>query len=104
MPTVLRVGWVPKSLALWVKGLGQYGKHAAAKKAGFRKEDVIISIDQRTQRMTESELIGQLLRQHKAGESIPVTVRRGGQDVLLTVPVAMRSHQEPTASQLNSTA
>lgn len=76
-----------KSLALWVKGMGQYGKHAAAKKAGFQKEDVIISIDQRTQRMTESELIGQLLRQHKAGESIPVTVRRGGQDVLLALPI-----------------
>ncbi|MCB1209741.1 MAG: PDZ domain-containing protein [Verrucomicrobiales bacterium] len=75
------------TLALWVKGLGQFGKHGAAKKAGFRKEDVIISIDRFTQRMTESELIGQLLRAHKAGEQIPTTVLRAGKEVSLTLPM-----------------
>lgn len=76
-----------KQLALWVKGVGQYGKHGAAKKAGFQKEDVIIAIDGHTERMTESELIGYLLRSRKAGEVVPVTVRRGAQEVTLKLPM-----------------
>lgn len=74
-------------LALFVKGLGQVGKHGAAKKAGFQKDDVLVAIDGLTTRTTESALIGRLLAQRKAGESVAVTVRRGAERVTLQLPM-----------------
>ena len=70
-----------------VKGVGQYGKHAAAKKAGFVKDDVIVAIDGVTTRTTEGELIGRLLQTRKAGESADVTVLRGSERVTLKLPM-----------------
>ena len=37
-----RRGLGAQAMALFVKGVGQYGKHAAAKNAGFQKDDVIV--------------------------------------------------------------
>jgi len=76
-------GLAPDGLALFVKGLGQAGKHGAAKRAGFQKDDVIIAIDGVTARTTESALIGRLLAQRQAGESVAVIVRRGAEQQTL---------------------
>ena len=73
-------------LALHIKGVGSYGKHAAAKNAGFQKDDVILSIDGLTSRLSEGELIGQLLK-HQPGETVSATVLRGAQKVSLTLPI-----------------
>ncbi len=74
-------------LALLARGVGQYGKHAAAKKAGFQKEDVIVSIDGIASRITEGELIGRLLQTRKAGESVAVVVLRGDERLELKLPM-----------------
>ena len=74
-------------LALFAKGVGQYGKHAAAKKAGFQKEDVIVAIDGVTSRLSEGELIGRLLQSRKAGELVDVTVLRGTERVQMKLPM-----------------
>jgi hypothetical protein len=74
-------------MALHVKGLGQYGKHAAAKKAGFVKDDVIVAIDGITSRTTEGELIGKLLQNRNAGEFAEVTVLRGTERMTLKLPM-----------------
>lgn len=74
-------------LALLVKHAGEYGKHAAAKKAGFQKDDVIVAIDGSSTRMTESELIGRLLEKYQPGEKVPATVLRGGQRIDLSLPM-----------------
>ncbi|MGH7947442.1 MAG: PDZ domain-containing protein [Opitutaceae bacterium] len=76
-----------ETMALHVKGLGQFGKHAAAKKAGFMKDDVIVAIDGMTTRTSEGELIGKLLQSRKAGELADVTVLRGGERVRLKLPM-----------------
>jgi len=76
-----------KGLALWVKGLGQYGKHAAAKKAGFQKEDVLIEIGGMKQRMTEGRMLAHMLQEHIIGENVPVTVLRGDKRVELKLPM-----------------
>jgi len=47
-------------MALLVKFVGQYGKHASAKNAGFAKDDVITEMDGKSTRLTESELFGEL--------------------------------------------
>jgi serine protease Do len=80
-------GFARDALALNVKAVGQYNKHAAAKKAGFLKDDVIVAIDGMTTRTTESELIGKLLQAHKAGETAEVTVLRGAERVTLKLPM-----------------
>ena len=80
-------GLKPDTMALFVKGVGQYGKHAAAKNAGFAKEDVIVGIDGLQVRTTEAELIGTLLQTRKAGETADVTVLRGTERLTLKLPM-----------------
>ena len=74
-------------LALLARGVGQFGKHAAAKKAGFVKDDVIVAIDGVTRRLSEGELIGRLLQTRKAGETVDVTVLRGAERMTLRLPM-----------------
>ena len=75
-------------LTLVVKSVGQYGKHAAAKKAGFQKDDVILQIGHHLyRRITEGELLGFLLQTYRVGEELPVTVLRGKQRVELKLPM-----------------
>jgi len=74
-------------MALLVKHAGEYGKHAAAKKAGFKKGDVLVTLDGRSARISESELIGQLLREHRPGESVKAVVLRGGERLDLSLPM-----------------
>ena len=74
-------------LALRVKGLGQYGKNAAAKNAGFQKDDVLIEIDGKSDRVTEGELIGRLLQAHQPGEKIKAIVLRGSERKELSLPM-----------------
>src|SRR6185295_18776827 len=68
-----------EGLALFIKGVGNFGKHAAAKNAGFQKDDVLVGIDGQKQRMTEGELLGYLLEKHQMGETVEATVLRGTQ-------------------------
>ena len=80
-------GIAKDAMAMHVKGVGQYNKHGAAKKAGFLKDDVIVGIDDLRGRITESELIGTLLKKHKAGESADVNVLRGTERMTLKLPM-----------------
>jgi len=77
----------PGQLALLVKSAGQYGKHAAAKNAGFQKADVLVEIDGLSARTTESELLGHLLQKHQSGERVRATVLRAAQRIELTLPM-----------------
>jgi hypothetical protein len=74
-------------MALFVKAVGQYGKHAAAKNAGFKKDDVIVELDGKSARLTESELLGQLLQHHNPGEQLKAAVLRGDQRLELSLPM-----------------
>ena len=76
-----------EDLGLFIKAVGQYGKHATAKNAGFQKDDVIVSIDGWSKRASESEMIGHLLRTRMPGEQVKATVLRGDQRVELTLPM-----------------
>jgi hypothetical protein len=75
------------SLALFVKHLGEYGKHAAAKNAGFKAKDVIVELDGKTMRQTEGEVIGRLLRKTRPGDRIKATVLRGSERLELMLPI-----------------
>ncbi|HUS37684.1 MAG TPA: Trx7/PDZ domain-containing (seleno)protein [Verrucomicrobiae bacterium] len=75
------------SMALFVKHAGEYGVHAAAKKAGFRKDDVLVSVDGIDRQISESELIGHLLHKHEPGEKVKAVVLRGQERVELMLPI-----------------
>jgi hypothetical protein len=74
-------------MALTVKSVGQYGKHAAAKNAGFKKDDVVVAVGEYSRRTSESELLGYLLQHHLAGERLKTTVLRGDERLELFLPM-----------------
>jgi S1-C subfamily serine protease len=74
-------------MALFIKHVGEYGQHAAAKKAGFQKGDVLVELDGTSRRMGEGELIGQLLQKHQPGEKLKAVVLRGKDRVELLLPM-----------------
>ena len=75
------------ALALRVKYVGEYGEHAVAKKAGFKKDDILLSVDRQTSHLTESELFRYLLQNKMPGEKISVTVLRGSERINLELPM-----------------
>lgn len=76
-----------KGMALRVKHVGQYGPHAAAKNAGFQKDDVVVAYDGRSDLATDSDVLRYGVTQHKAGENIPVDVIRNGKRKTLQLPM-----------------
>ena len=75
------------NMALRVDYVGQYGEHAAGKRAGFKKDDVIVKIENEERPMTESELFRLLLQNKAKGDNVPVTVMRNGEKVDLMLPL-----------------
>jgi serine protease Do len=68
-------------LALYVNYVGRYGEHAVAKKAGFKKGDIIVAFDGKTQAMTETDLISHIVNKRLPGSKVPVTVIRKGKRI-----------------------
>jgi len=74
-----------KQMAFMLKHVGEYGPHAVAKQAGFRKGDIITSWDGMTTRMTESQLLTYAMQKKKSGDIIAAKVLRGGKEMQLTL-------------------
>jgi predicted metalloprotease with PDZ domain len=82
-----KIGVDEAGLALSVKHVGQYGAHAAAKKAGFQKGDIVVSFDGRTTAMSTSQLLAYTAQNTKPGQEIPVVVMRGNRRLELKLPM-----------------
>ena len=82
-----KAGLSPTELALRVKHVGQFGEHAAAKRAGFKNGDIVVAFDGRTKRMTESSLLAYVVQKRMPGARVPVTVLRAGKRLHLTLPM-----------------
>lgn len=82
-----RLGLAADTLALRVRHAGEYGEHAAAKKAGFRKDDILVAVEGSRARQTESAFIGSILTRHVPGTRLPVEVLRGAERLELQLPV-----------------
>lgn len=76
-----------EGMALLAKNVGRYGKHGAARRAGFRVDDVIVEVAGDRTRKSESRLLGEILRAHQAGKKLSATVLRGKQRKSLKIPV-----------------
>jgi len=80
-------GLAEDQMALLVKFVGQYGKHATGKKASFQKQDVVVELGGTKGRLTEGELLGWLLNKYSPGEELKATVLRGNDRLALTLPM-----------------
>lgn len=73
--------------ALRVKHVGQYGDHAAAKRAGFQKDDLLVEIDGQPVPARETELLASLVASKRPGQRVPAVVLRGGKRIELELPI-----------------
>jgi hypothetical protein len=74
-------------LALFVKHVGQYGPHAAAKKAGFEESDMVVSFDGHDERWSESQLLAYAAQHTIPGQQVSVVVLRKGNRKTLSLPM-----------------
>lgn len=74
-----RLGLPPDTLALRAGHVGQYGDHARAKRAGFKKGDIIVAVDGRTDPMRETEFLAYTVQKKSPGDRLELTVVRDGE-------------------------
>ncbi len=82
-----RNGIPQDGMALRIKHVGQYGPHAAAKNAGFQKDDVVVAFDGRSDLVTDSAVLRYGVTQRSPGDMVPVEVLRNGDRLKLTLPM-----------------
>ena len=75
------------SMALKVERAGRYGPHATARKTGFREGDIITEFDERTDLMSEQELLTYIVTTRKPGDRVPVKVLRGRRRMTFNLPI-----------------
>lgn len=73
-------------MALRIRGLGKYGLHATARKRGFQVGDIITGFDGQTNLARETDLLAYGINAHQPGETMSVTVFRGGKQLELSLP------------------
>ncbi|MBL8890542.1 MAG: thioredoxin family protein [Planctomycetaceae bacterium] len=76
-----------QQMALRVDYVGEYGAHAAGKQAGFQQHDILIEVDGQRSLMTEGAVFHYLTTNKKVGDQFVVVVRRGREDLRLTLPI-----------------
>lgn len=82
-----RHGLGEEEMALLVQHVGQYGEHATAKRAGFKKGDILVSFDGLTRRMSETDLLAHVLREKMPGTTVQVVVLRGDRRIQMKLPM-----------------
>lgn len=82
-----KAGLPADARALRVKHVGQYGDHAAAKRAGFQKDDLLVEIDGQAVPASETELLASLVASKRPGQRVPAVVLRGGKRIELELPI-----------------
>jgi hypothetical protein len=82
-----KAGLTETAMALRVKGLGANGPHGLARSVGFRQGDVLLSFDEKTDLLRETDLLAYAVNQKKVGDKVAVTVLRDGKKINLTLPI-----------------
>jgi hypothetical protein len=82
-----RAGVDSGKMALRVKNVGQYGPHAAAKNAGFKKDDILVSVDGRNDLIRESDVLRLGVQQKRPGDRVVAVVFRDGKRIDLNLPM-----------------
>ena len=75
-------------MALKVVHVGEYSPHDQAKKAGFKKGDIIVSFDDRIDLARETDLLAYALNKIEPDTEVPVTVIRDGEKLQFSLPIS----------------
>ena len=81
------LGLSADEMALEVAHVGQYGAHAAAKKAGVRKGDILTGYDGRTDLHDSTAVLSHGVMNHSPGDRIGLQLLRNGRTVRTQIPV-----------------
>ena len=76
------------NMALRVVHVGQYAPHDVAKRAGFLKDDILISFNNRTDLLRKTDLLAYALNKLKPGSEVPVTILRKGKQMNMGLPIS----------------
>jgi serine protease Do len=76
-----------EKMVLRAQHVGQYAPHNAAKEAGIKVGDILVSFDGKNDFLRETDLLEYALNDVKPGSSVPVVVLRDGKNVELTLKV-----------------
>ena len=72
---------------LRVKHVGEFGAHAAAKNAGVKKGDTLVSFDGKDGFKREADVIFHALTECKTGDRVPIVLNRDGKTVTVRLPI-----------------
>ena len=78
---------VSEGMALRVKSLGRFNKHAAALKSGFKQGDIFTAYAEQTNFQKESDLFAYAAKNLKPGDEVAVRFRRNGRPQTLKLPI-----------------
>lgn len=81
------LGLADQQMALVVEHVGQYGAHAAAKRAGFKEGDIVIAYDGQNDLLRETDLLAYGAQQKKKGDRVEIELQRNGRNMKLTLPI-----------------
>ena len=77
----------PEKMALRVRFVGRYGKHALAKKTGFQVDDILIGYDGHDDLLRETDLLAYAAKNCMPGEKVEIKFIRGTKPMSLTLPM-----------------
>ena len=78
---------IESPMALQATSVGKFGAHAAAQRAGFKVDDVIIEFDGQTDLGREADLFAYVNDHHQPGDVVRVKVMRSGKVQTLELPI-----------------
>ena len=81
------VGIEEGKMALRAKHVGRYGKHATAKRAGFKQGDIIVSYDGQSNLMREADVFAYANENRQPGDSVEIEYLRNGTRKTAKLPI-----------------
>ena len=78
---------IESAMALRATSVGKYGKHATARRIGFREGDIIVRYDGQNDFAREADLFAYGSANHKPGDKVEVEYLRDGKLRQATLPI-----------------
>lgn len=75
----------PNKMALRVRFVGRYNKHALAKNTGFRVDDIVVAFDGQDDLMRETDVLAYGAQNCMPGEKVKIDFVRGNKPMTLTL-------------------
>jgi serine protease Do len=80
-------GLKPQQKALRVAGVGKYGAHATAMKAGIQEGDILVAFDGQSNFDREADIFWHVVTKKHPGDKVTIGVLRGGKPMEFTLPM-----------------